>query len=226
MPYCDFDTQWPWAPRCELLTQPASALAGLDACSPPNADQRRSERLSQRARLTVAALARRGQTALLSLYLERFPLPLASVSAEVVRFVGEHANDEFVGCLARFERAIVDAAAQRQALPPKSPSFTFSRDSVMRVHPWRVIVFPARAEDLIVSAVLGTGLPLRDRTPVVVGPGVPTLWREATRCEDVLRSWLVRPRSVRESARVFPRAADALRGLVQAGVTLTSLAGS
>ena len=183
--------------------------------------RRRKECLREHARLTVSAAGRAGEADLVEAYLDSFPSPAPLATLEAIRFldmVQAHTEDHLVSSLAKFERAIVDAAEERMRRADDRTDPSIDPDVTLRLHPWRVIVMPARAEDVIVSVALGETLPLLDRNPVIVGPGLPSLWREASRAEDVVCSWLTRPRTMRDVARVFPGFEPAVQGLVNAGV--------
>lgn len=183
--------------------------------------RRRKECLREHARLTVSAAGRAGEGDLVEAYLDSFPSPAPLATLEAIRFldmVTAHTDDHLVASLAKFERAIVDAAEERMRRSDDLPEPSIDPDVMLRLHPWRVIMMPARAEDVIVSVALGEALPLLDRNPVIVGPGLPSLWREASRAEDVVCSWLTRPRTMRDVTRVFPGFEPAVHGLVQAGV--------
>lgn len=183
--------------------------------------RRREECLREHARLTVSAAGRAGEADLVEAYLDSFPSPAPLATLEAIRFldmVCAHTDDHLVASLAKFERAIVDAAEERMRRADDREDPSIDPDVTLRLHPWRVIVMPARAEDVIVSVALGETLPLLDRNPVIVGPGLPSLWREASRAEDVVCSWLTRPRTMRDVTRVFPGFEPAVQGLVNAGV--------
>ena len=183
--------------------------------------RRRQECLREHARLTVSAASRAGEGDLVEAYLDAFPSPAPLATLEAIRFldmVQARTEDYLVVSVAKFERAIVDAAEERMRRAGDDSDRPIDPDATLRVHPWRVIVMPARAEDVIVSVALGESLPLLDRNPVIVGPGLPSLWREASRAEDVVCSWLTRPRSLRDVTRVFPGFEPAVQGLIEAGV--------
>ncbi|MEM6992986.1 MAG: hypothetical protein AAF721_20890 [Myxococcota bacterium] len=185
--------------------------------------RKRRDALAELARLTVNALRRAHEEAAIEAYLGAYPVAASEPSEEALRFfeyVASTTTDLLVASVTRFERAIVDASEERERVVAMGgPTHVMATpNTVLRLHPWRVVVLPARAEEVIVSVALGECLTLLDRSPVVVGPGLPSLWRDATRAEDVLCSWLVRPRTMKDLERVFPGFAPTVLGLIEAGV--------
>ncbi len=223
------DASAQWSSQLDGPVTPAERLWLLDLDAPAERlatllllRRRRQQQISEAARLTAGALRRGTEAHRLDEYLELHPAEAPSSSQEVLRFlafVNARTDDILVGSVARFESAILEATEERAAgrFNPKE----IADDDVLRLHPQRVVVLPAAPEQVIVSVAMGEALPLLDRHPVLVGPGIPALWRAASRAEDVLCSWLVRPRSMHSLGRMFVGYEATLQGLVDAGVLHT-----
>lgn len=205
------------------LDEAAESPGLLVMCLMERRERRRQ--ICATAPLTTAALRRLGDLHRLDAYIDAHLRPSAFAPLETMRFLErllEDGSDPLVATMARFERAVLDAGRSRESAPARA-EVELPAVGTLRLHPWRMVVMPGRPEDLIVSVALAEALPLVDRTTVLVGPRIPSLWRAATRAEDVICSMLVRPRTVRELGDVFPTLREVVKILVADGVVSCSV---
>jgi len=169
-------------------------------------------RLEEQAGLTLAALGRDA-----SIWIDAYQQQ-GAVSIErpdgFLDFVIALTRDRVVVCMARFERAlsIARAASVHDDTEP-----TERIGERLRMHPAaNVVDLPGPAEEVIGAVALGMSPPAYAGWPVLVAPGLPTLWRQATPYEDAVCTWLTRPRSTAEVRERFVGAEQVLRRLVAA----------
>ena len=163
-------------------------------------------RLEARAGLTLATLGRDA-----SVWIEHYQADGAAGSEEgFLEFVIARTDDPVLLSMARFERALSVARAARSAVVVEPPTELGER---LCLHPAAVTLdLPGPAEQVIGALALGVEVPPYSGWPVLVAPGLPTLWRQASPLEDALCTWLTRPREtsavlarVPGAARVLPR---------------------
>ena len=164
------------------------------------------------AELTLAALGRDA-----ALWIEAFQQQDA-VSTDrpddFFDFVVARASDRVVTSIARFERALSIARAARVHDDIKPTHIPGER---LRIHPAAsVIDLPGPAEEVIGAVALGMSPPAYSGWPVLVAPGLPTLWRQATPFEDSLCTWLTRPRATADVRERFVGADRVLHRLLTA----------
>ncbi|MEM9462035.1 MAG: hypothetical protein AAGF11_48200 [Myxococcota bacterium] len=168
--------------------------------------------LEERAGLTLAALGR-DAAQWIEAYQQQSTTAIDRPDG-FLEFVGFHTPDRVVACMARFERAlsIARAARMRNDIEPAR-----RRGRRLRLHPAAsVIDLPGPAEEVIGAVALGMSPPAYTGWPVLVAPGLPTLWRQATPLEDALCTWLTRPREAIEVRERFVGADRVLMRLVAA----------
>lgn len=155
--------------------------------------------LEERAGLTLAALGRDAAQ-----WIEAYQQcggPMADRPDGFLEFVSAHARDSVVACMARFERAlsIARAAEVHDDIEPHP-----RLGERLRMHPAASVVdLPGPAEEVIGAIALGMSPPAYGGWPVLIAPGLPTLWRQATPFEDAVCTWLTRPRATAEVRERF-----------------------
>lgn len=158
---------------------------------------RLASRLGDHASLTLAALGR-DATAWIDAYREHGG---TSRPDGFLDFIIAHAPSRLVACMARFERAM--SIARAAAVHDDVPADTRPGER-LRLHPAACVIdLPGPAEEVIGAVALGMSPPAYSGWPVLVAPGLPTLWRQATPVEDALCTWLTRPRSTLEVRERF-----------------------
>jgi len=171
-------------------------------------------RLEEQAGLTLAAL---GRDALV--WIDAFQQQgQGPVDAErpdgFLEFVIALSRDGVVLSMARFERALSIARAA-QSYDDTEPTVRLGER--LRMHPAASVVdLPGPAEEVIGAVALGMSPPAYSGWPVLVAPGLPTLWRQATPFEDALCTWLTRPRDTAEIREHFVGAERVLQRLLAA----------
>lgn len=125
-----------------------------------------------------------------------------------------HSDRQVVTSIARFECALMVARAARH---PTFVDGNQPRGKRIRLNPAACVVdLPGPADQVIGAIALGLAVPAYAGWPVLVAPGLPTLWRRATALEDALCTWLTRPRTTADVLARFPGAGEVLPGLVEA----------
>lgn len=168
--------------------------------------------LEERAGLTLAALGRDAAR-----WIDDFQTQDAIALDRpdgFLDFVVARAPDRVVASIARFERALSIARAARvhDDIPP-----AHGLGPRLRLHPAAAVVdLPGPAEEVIGAVALGMSPPAYSGWPVLVAPGLPTLWRQATPVEDALCTWLTRPRATAEVRERFVGADRVLQRLLAA----------
>jgi hypothetical protein len=168
--------------------------------------------LEERAGLTMAALGREA-TAWIDNFQQQGPASTERPD-DFLDYVIARTTDRVVACMARFERAlsIARAAATHDDTEP-----TDRLGERLRLHPAACVVdLPGPAEEVIGAVALGMSPPAYSGWPVLVAPGLPTLWRQATPVEDALCTWLTRPRSTLEVCERFEGADHVITRLLAA----------
>lgn len=168
-------------------------------------------RLERRASLTIGLL---GDAT--SGWIERYEAAEAGTTsvAAFLDHVIANCDTPVIRAIAQFERALVSARAARQ---PTVVDDRLPRGAKVRLHPAACVVdLPGPADQVISAIALGLGVPAYAGWPVLVAPGLPTLWRQATPLEDALCTWLTRPRSTMEVLERFPGAERTMQRLVSA----------
>ncbi|MEX1368832.1 MAG: hypothetical protein AB1Z98_37235 [Nannocystaceae bacterium] len=167
-------------------------------------------RLEAYAGLTLAALGRQA-AAWIDGVLSLHP---GATELDFLDFVIDRVDDPVVSSLARFERALsVARTARADGLPPV-PARPGPR---LQLHPAaRTLELPGPAEQVIGAVALGLEVPPYAGWPVLVAPGLPTLWRKASVLEDALCTWLTRPRTTDAVRARFPAVARVLPRLIAA----------
>ncbi|MCA9707844.1 MAG: hypothetical protein KDK70_18475 [Myxococcales bacterium] len=168
--------------------------------------------LEERAGLTMAALGREAAS-----WIDAYQAQ-GEISTDrpddFLEFVIARVPDRVVVCMARFERALSIARAA-QVHDDLEPRARLGRR--LRMHPAAAMVdLPGPAEEVIGAIALGLSPPAYSGWPVLVAPGLPTLWRQATPVEDALCTWLTRPRSTAEVRERFVGADRVLQRLLAA----------
>lgn len=131
-----------------------------------------------------------------------------------LEFVIARTDEPVLLSIARFERALSVARAARSVEPSAAPT---ELGESLRLHPAACTIdLPGPAEQVIGALALGLSVPPYAGWPVLVAPGLPTLWRRASALEDALCTWLTRPRPTAEVLARFPGAARVLPRLVEA----------
>ena len=165
--------------------------------------------LERHAHLTLAALGRSAD-ATIEGYQQRVRSD-RSVAGFLEQLIAR-TDDPVVFSLARFERALL-LAREAQGPDAKQSVFRWSQETRLRLHPAaRMVELPGPADQVIGAVSLGLPLPVSASLPVLVSPGLSTLWRQASAVEDAMCTWLTRPRSARAllerfsgADRVLPR---------------------
>jgi len=154
----------------------------------------RATRLRMIVRLTLAAMGERQAELLLRSYIESVPFSSFFFIPEALSFLEyaiEHAPHapHFLSA-ASFERAMLLAsdAAPSQSRPAR-PTVRLRASQKIRRNPAASIVeFDAPPEALLAALLFGEPLPASqgESFPVLVAPGLPHLWRDASPCEAEL----------------------------------------
>lgn len=166
--------------------------------------------LEERAGLTLAALGREAAD-WIEAYQQHSGATLDRPDG-FLAFVGAHVSDRVVACMARFERALSIARAAQV-----HDEFEHRLGERLRMHPAASVVdLPGPAEEVIGAIALGMSPPAYGGWPVLIAPGLPTLWRQATPFEDAVCTWLTRPRSTAEVRERFVGADRVLLRLLAA----------
>jgi len=174
-------------------------------------------RLERGANLTLAAL---GHDALP--WVERYQRrSVTTRSAEgFVEFVINRSDELVVLSMARFERALF--VARREVRPTMSGAWPHHEfppclGEEVSLHPAACMVdLPGPADRVIGAVALGATVPTWASRPVLVAPGLPTLWRQASPAEEALCTWLTRPRATVDVLARFPGAKRVLPRLAAA----------
>jgi hypothetical protein len=156
----------------------------------------RELRLRLTVRLTLAALGVVRSAEIITAYLDSSACPSLFYIPEALGFLDRviRAGDvtPHIGSVARFERALLLAAAAApvsSAPTPEAANGSGSEAWCHPPHPAATIVEFAAPPELVLGALLwGTPLPPTDGPicPVLVSPSLPGLWRLATRDEASL----------------------------------------
>ncbi|MEM7160012.1 MAG: hypothetical protein AAF799_44650 [Myxococcota bacterium] len=131
-----------------------------------------------------------------------------------LEFVIAHTGEHVLLSLARFERALLVA---RYARDREDPDTNLALGPRLCLHPAaRTIDLPGPADQVIAAVSLGLDVLPYAGWPVLVAPGLPTLWRKASPIEDALCTWLTRPRNTSEVLARFPGGEHVLPSLLAA----------
>ncbi len=173
--------------------------------------------LEAHAGLTLAALGR-DASLWIDAYQQQGPVSIERPDG-FLEFVIALTRDRVVGCMARFERALSVARAAAGTAEP----VTASAGDRLRLNPAACVIdLPGPAEEVIGAVALGMSPPAYAGWPVLVAPGLPTLWRQATPFEDALCTWLTRPRTVAEVREHFVGAEQVIQRLMDAQVIINA----
>lgn len=168
--------------------------------------------LEQHAGLTLAALGSDAAWWIES-FLDCGPLA-GSAHDGFLAFVVANTDDPLLRSLARFERALSIAREARSSEDHEPDEIIGAR---LCLHPAACVVeLPGPADEIIGAIALGTSVPSYGRWPVLVAPGLRTLWRQATAVEDALCTWLTRPRETEQVRARFRGVDPVLRRLLAA----------
>jgi hypothetical protein len=151
----------------------------------------REMRLLWALRLTPAALGPDGSARMIEAYLNSSPCPSLFFNAEALGFldfvIGEAPAVTHLDAVARFERALIQAAEAAPEAPRPVPAATgLRRARRITPHPAAAVIeFAAPSERVLGALLSGDPLPPPDGLayPVLVAAGLPHLWRPATPAE-------------------------------------------
>ncbi len=189
---------------CQLWAEPRSPLELAHPGSLPAL-------LEPYAGLTLAALGR-DAAAWIDDYQRSEPTLDTRPEDGFLEFVIARTDGVIPRRVARFERAVSSARrAHEHPEPAAAPS------GQLRLHPAACVVdLPGPADQVIAAIALGIPVPPYVGWPVLIAPGLPTLWRQATPTEDALCTWLTCPRDRDDVLARFAGAERVLARLLQA----------
>ncbi|MCH9688409.1 MAG: hypothetical protein K0V04_43665 [Deltaproteobacteria bacterium] len=144
------------------------------------------------AGLTLAALG--GEA---SAWIEAYQRELSADEDDLTRpedgfldFVIANTDRSIPRRIALFERAVSTARMARHDHETLRVS-----DGRLRLHRAACVIdMPGPADQVIATIALGLPVPAYTGWPVLVAPGLPTLWRQASPAENAVCTWLTRPR--------------------------------